>query len=294
MTHTFQKLALPLFLPLALTLAAPAMADDAPSPAIAEAQALMSKTEFKSAIKVLTKAQEADNNFDINMLLIEAYGGRIDQVGMLKKRGLAIKMRKSMERALELRPDSKDARENLISFHMQAPGIVGGSLDTARELIKDMPGIKPAELHMYEGGILMSEDKPEAALAEFDKALAVEPEHENALVSKGNVLISQESYQEAFLTFETCTKIHPDNMNCHYGVGKTAHVSQTESDKGIAAMKTFIAANTMGEAFLAHAHYRLGGIYENMGNMDAAKAEYKTALTVKEIKPAKEALANLG
>ena len=128
------------------------------SPTIAKARGLISKQNYKSAIKLLSKAQkEGEDTVSVGLMLSEAYGGRIDQVGMLKKMGLAKKLRKNMEHSLELSPDNLDALQALVEFHMQAPPIVGGDKKKAHTYADKITEKAPLRGHLLRAQIASAE-----------------------------------------------------------------------------------------------------------------------------------------
>ncbi len=259
-----------------------------------EAKSLMKADDFKTAIDFLIDAQaNSEDTFEVNELLIESYQARIAQVGLLKKRGLAINMRKAMEHSLVLQPKNVQARKNLINFHLKAPSAVGGSKDKARELIKDIPGLTVAERYVYEALINQAENDHKAAIVNLDKALNFERENAEALIMKGNIQIEEKAYADAILTFETCTSFHPENMGCHYLIGKVSHVGNIQVASGISALETFISSDYEDKPLMAHAHYRLGEIYARSGDKDAAKKHLENAVSIGDLEKAKSALNNL-
>ncbi len=264
------------------------------SAAYLEAQTLMEAESFKQAIKLLIEAQaNGEDTFEISEFLVQSYMQRIDQVGILKKRGLAKKMRQAMEHSLELKPNDVQARKSLIKFHLRAPGIVGGSKDKARDLIKGIPDISPADVFVYEAMIKYAEKDRAAAIDNLDKALNLEPQNIDDLVLKGNIQIDQKAYSGAIVTFETCTGFHPENTECHYLIGKVAHVGNIQIGKGIAALERFISSGHENEALMAHAHYRLGEIHARSGDVEIAKKHFEDAIAINGSKKAKSALDKL-
>ncbi len=259
-----------------------------------QAKSLMDSGDYKKAIDVLLVAQKnGEDRFEISQLLVESYQGRIDQVGILKKRGLAIKMRKSMEHSLSLRPDDIQVRKDLIRFHLNAPGAVGGSKDEARELIQGIPDITESNILIYEAQISQAENDNAGAMVHLKQALTLEPQNAGALTLKGNIQIESENYADALLTFETCTDFHPNNMGCRYLIGKVAHVGNIDVLKGIQALESFISSDYDGEALRAHAHYRLGDLYAESDQAEKAKTEYEKAISINGLEKAKAALSQL-
>ena len=104
----------------------------------AEAYNLLCRAYFEladwdAAIPVCEKSIElAPDNGLYHLWLGRAYGEKADRAGFLSAVGLAKKVRTEFERAIELAPDSWEARTDLAEFYVEAPGIVGGGKDKAR------------------------------------------------------------------------------------------------------------------------------------------------------------------
>jgi Tfp pilus assembly protein PilF len=80
-----------------------------------------------------------------------------------------------------------------------------------------------------------------------------------------------------------------------YQVGRTASLSGENLDHGEQALKAYLAGPIPERGpEPAHAHYRLGTIYEKKGAKDLAREEYRTALQLNpRHQEARKALANL-
>src|SRR6185312_16073993 len=90
---------------------------------------------YEPALKLLKEAVSIDpGSSDAHVYLAEAYGQKIQNSGVFDKMGLAKTIRKESERAVAADPKNIDALESLMEFHAEAPGIVGGDKDKAREL----------------------------------------------------------------------------------------------------------------------------------------------------------------
>src|ERR1035441_9057078 len=61
------------------------------------------------------------------------YGEKADRANLISAPGLAAKMRGELERAVQLNPKDVEARLDLAEFYIDAPGIIGGGEQKARE-----------------------------------------------------------------------------------------------------------------------------------------------------------------
>src|SRR2546423_1515434 len=108
-------------------------------PKEAEAYALLgsaclAKNDPEAAVAACERAAElAPANGAFQRQLGDAYGLSAQKAGMLSKIGWAKKCRLAYEKAVELAPANLDARNSLMIYYQQAPGVMGGGIDKAYE-----------------------------------------------------------------------------------------------------------------------------------------------------------------
>ena len=254
----------------------------------------MDAGKYGPAIELLVAAQKkGEDTFEVSELLVECYQQHVAEVSLLRKRGVGKKMKQAMEHSVALRPDDAGARNRLIRFHLNAPALGGGSKDEARRLIREFPGLDPADRLVYEARVDQAEKNRKAADAKLAKALALEPGHGEALIMRGNLQIADKAYAAAIRSFERCIEADPQNMGCHYLIGKVAHVGKVQVPKGIAALERFIATGSEDKPLLAYAHYRLGEIHARAGNVAKARRHLEQAVTINDVDKARAALKKL-
>lgn len=281
----------PLFVPAAY-------ADDTPTPEVVAIEAQIESEDYKSAIKSIIAAQKSgQDNYAMRARLVEAYGGRLDQVSMIKQMGLAKKIKVAMESALELGPNEPDAIENLMQFHLQAPSAVGGDKDEAAKLLERLKAISPVRAYIGQAMAARAEDKFDDAELHLKKALEIDPKNENALITVGVMKFLQKDYAGAIKEFENCIATVPDKVKtvaiCEYQTGKMAQIGNIQSEKGIAAFGRYFASNDDNTSRVAYGHYRLGKLYEKTGDIEAAKAQYEMSIEKDNVKDAQKALKAL-
>lgn len=124
----------------------------------------------ENAVKELPGSSEA------HFWLGRAYGQKAIRASIFFQMGLARKCKAEFEKAVALDPTNLDARYDLLSFHVNAPSFVGGSLDKAREQAAEIARLDPVRGHVATGAILTSQKKWPEAEAEYRKALDLEPD----------------------------------------------------------------------------------------------------------------------
>jgi cytochrome c-type biogenesis protein CcmH/NrfG len=125
------------------------------------------------------------DNPDYHLWLGRADGARARESSKLSQIGLAKKIRAQFERASTLDPENLEARSSLIDYYLQAPGMLGGSVDKARQQAAEI-----RKRDAYRGALA------DARIAEDQKDLAG----------------AERSYQEAVRT-------RPDSLNARYALG---------------------------------------------------------------------------
>lgn len=68
---------------------------------------------------------------------------------------------------------------------------------SAWAIVKMAQNTVPGDMEVRQGDIFLQDDKYERAIAKFDEALEVQPDHRGALGGKGVSLMALERYQEA-------------------------------------------------------------------------------------------------
>lgn len=251
------------------------------------------KKEYDDAADYFKEAAEADpKQADYFDWLGNTYATIAQNANMIKQGILAPKMKKAWERAIELDAKNVGARTSLIQYYLQAPGFMGGSVDKAKEVAKQIVSIDAAEGHVQLGSIYASEKKIAEAEKEFQEAVKINDEYVAALA---NFYTNQKKYEKAFTLFEEALKKNPDDFVSIYQLGKTAAVSGQRLDRGEECLKKYLTHTpTSNEPSHAGANMRLAQIKEKRGNKAEAKKLFETALKLDgNLKEAKEGLERM-
>lgn len=208
-----------------------------------------------------------------------AYGARIGQVGMLSKMSMAPKLRTSFERAVELDPNLHGARSALVEFHLQAPSIVGGSVDEARRQANELLRRDPPRGHYALASVLANEGKEEEARKAYLAAYAARPEQAEYRMAAGIVHQQAGDWDQAFAVFEAWTRDDPKATSAWYQLGRAAALSGKRLESGADALRRFLALPaTPGDPEPKHAWYRLGQVLAQAGDKAGARTAFQQAL----------------
>lgn len=245
---------------------------------------------YDDAADFFEEATEANDKVaDYFDWLGNTYGTIARDANVLKQGMLAPKMKNAWEKAIVLDPKLIDPRVSLIQFYQEAPGFMGGSVDKAKEMARQIMAIDPARGHLQMGNIYVKEKKIAEAEKEFIEMVKVNPTFVTGLA---NFYSGQKQYDKAFALFDEAIQKNPQDMLAIYQIGKTSALSGQKLERGEECLKKYLAyVPKQNEPSHAGANMRLAQINEKKGNKTEAKRLFETALKLDgSLKEAKEGL----
>jgi tetratricopeptide (TPR) repeat protein len=250
--------------------------------------------EFDDAADYFEEATEARNGnvADYYSWLGDSYGTIARDANVLRQGMLAPKMKAAWEKAIALDAKNLSARFSLIEFYSKAPGFMGGSMDKAKEVARQIIALQPAAGHRQLGNLYLKEENIASAEKEFVEMARVEPALMPIL---GNFYVGQKQYEKAFALFDEQLKANPQDMLAAYQLGKTSAVSGLRLNDGEQALLKYLAYTPKAnEPSHAGANMRLAQIYEKKGNTAEAKVKYETAIRLdNNLQEAKDGLTRV-
>ncbi|MFQ5702022.1 MAG: tetratricopeptide repeat protein [Acidobacteriota bacterium] len=252
--------------------------------------------KLDEAIELLEKAVELDpNSSEYHYRLGEAYADEVDHVNMFRKLSIARRIRSNLQTAIELDPNNLDAREALIVFYVEAPGLAGGSIAKAEEAVAAL-----SQRDKIRGrAMLASVREKEDDLAEAEKQYRLNTEEEpgdpRVWRDLGYFLARREQYAGASEAFERAVAIDPEDIGSLYQVGRIGAVSGRNLDRAAEALRIYLTKKVSRRVPPhAWASFRLGNVYEKQGKTEAARAAYASAVRMDPaLKQARAALRKL-
>jgi tetratricopeptide (TPR) repeat protein len=254
------------------------------------------QTRFEEAIQHLEKAAALEPAVaEHRVWLGRAYGQLAVRSGLMKKFGLAKRARAALERAVELDPSSVDARASLVQFYLLAPGIVGGSTSKARAHAAEIAKRSEFRGALARAWIAEDRDKHDEAAREYRAAITLEPDSLIAYWGLAQLWHRAERFDSAFALIDGLIARRPDAMPAYYYDGRGSSLSGQRLPEAVRALQRYIAYTPHeGEPPLSSAHYRLGWVYERMGDRAGARREYEISLRLEPTRgEVKKALARV-
>jgi tetratricopeptide (TPR) repeat protein len=238
------------------------------------------ETRFRDAITHLERAAELEPSLaDHRMWLGRAYGQLAVRSSFTKKFGLAKRARAALERAVELGPSSVDARASLLQFYLLAPGLVGGSTSKARAQASEI-----AKQSAFRGALArawIAEDRKdyEQAAREYRDAIARAPDSLISYWGLSQLWQRGGRFDSSFALMDDVIQRRPDAMPAYYYYGRASSLSGQRLPDAVRALERYLAYEPHeGDPPCSSAHYRLGLVYERMGDREKAKREFEASL----------------
>jgi predicted O-linked N-acetylglucosamine transferase (SPINDLY family) len=126
------------------------------------------------------------------------------------------------------------------------------------------------------GNVLKDQGRLDDALGAYERALALKPDHADALNNMGNTLKDQGRLDDALGAYERALALKPDYADFHYNMGNTLK-EKGRLDDALAAYGRALAL----KPDYADVHYNMGNTLKDKGRLDDALAAYERVLALK-------------
>jgi len=293
------------------------------------------KFTFKDIDGALPLAQHAveldPNNSNYHLQLGKVYGEQAARASFISAGSLAVKFRKEVEVAIQLDSKNLDVLDAMMQFKFQAPGIMGGSKDEARELADKIAALNPsagylahaelAELEKdpaqmeafylkavqadagnYDAVIALATFYSQSPHAKYDEAMKqsqsamhLDPRRIGAYRVQARVFALQQRWADLEQTLASAEKNVPDDLRPYYEAAQGLLESGRGYAKAEGYVKKYLSQEPEGEEpDSADAHRLLGLLFERERRNAEARSEFHAALKLRRgFKAAKEDLKNL-
>lgn len=251
-----------------------------PEAHILHARLLLQQGKGDDAVDAAAEAVDlAPANAQAHYWLGNAYGYQITRVGTLSQGFMAPKLRDAFERAVALDPDLHEARSSLIEYYLQAPAIVGGSVDKARAQAAELAKRDPPRGHYARGRLAMHDKQPEEAAKAYLAAWQARPANLDYRRAAGQALQETAQWDRAFELYLAWTAEDAKASGAWYQLGRAAALSGQRLELGMTALRNYLALPLApAEPPKHHAWFRLGQVQAKSGDKVAARVSFGNAL----------------
>jgi tetratricopeptide (TPR) repeat protein len=193
---------------------------------------------------------------------------------------LARKVKHEFEEAVSLNPRSIHARRNLAQFYSEAPWIVGGSKDGARQQVDAIAAMDPVQGHLVRAQFWADEKRVDLTEGECRQALSAQPSDPGAAFEIADCFAQLGRIPELKSAVGSAAALRPNDPRLAYyrgveGVLEGGGVGPAEQN-----LKSYLASTPERSDWPSHAAARewLGRAYEAEGKRPQAAEQYRAAL----------------
>jgi tetratricopeptide (TPR) repeat protein len=173
--------------------------------------------DYKRASEILEKAAAADpHSAETALWLGRAYGRRAETSSPFTAPGNASKARQWFERSVSLNPKSTESLSDLFEYYLEAPGFLGGGLDKAQGIAKQIAELDKAEGFWAQAKL--AEKRKEFATAEehLRRAIEASPKPLGRFLDLARFLARQGRFQESDQNIAKAEQLEPDSPKLLY------------------------------------------------------------------------------
>ena len=225
----------------------------------------------------------------------QAMGG-----GMMKAMTLTGRIKESFQKALEIDPQSFEAREALQQFYLMAPGIAGGSTSKARALADEVRDSQPELAHLLRARLLLSDKDLAGAERELKafkpgKEIGLNKAWVQQWAGLGLSYLQDKQLPKARTWLEQLVKEQPQAALGPFGLARVAAAEQRWDESA----RYFEQARGLDGAKDLPIDYRLGLMLQAKGDKAQARAALERYLAGKSpsrrlAEDARKRIAELG
>lgn len=252
-------------------------------------------------VKILEQCVERQpREMVCHLVLGQVLGTQAMTGGMMKAMTLTGRIKGAFAKAVELEPQSYEARDALQQFYLMAPGIAGGSTSKARALVDDIRETQPEQARLLRARLLHNDGDTAGAERELKAFKAGKDSSLNkawiqAWAGLGLSYLQDKQPAKARAWLEQLAKEQPQAALGPFGLARVAASEQRWDD----AVRGFEQARGLEGANQLPIDYRLGLMLQAKGDKAQAKAALERYLAGKSTsrrlaEDARKRLADLG
>lgn len=183
----------------------------------------MSLKEFEDASESFELAVELeDNNSEYHFWLGNAYGQDARESNVFSQAFLAPKIKSAFKRAVELDAKNIRARVGLSQYYLQAPGLMGGDVDSAIVHGKILLNIDEANGRIILASAYIEKEQIDLAQEQYRLLLnkfGNDKKYSGVYNSYGYMLLNENKIDDAITAFKKQVELSPDRANSYDSLG---------------------------------------------------------------------------
>jgi Flp pilus assembly protein TadD len=220
------------------------------------------------------------NNSRFHLWLGRVYGEKADRANFLGAAGLAGKVRQEFQRAVQLNPKDVDARMDLAEFYLEAPGIVGGGEEKAREQARMIATVNPARARWVYARIAEKKKDAKAAESEYRQYIELSNGDAEAWLDLALFLRRQKRFDEMEQAIVQASQAPMPKRDVLVDAAQILFRSERNYPFAVQLLKRYLETGPVEQAPAFKAHYLLGTLLEKQGDKASAAQQYRASLAL--------------
>jgi tetratricopeptide (TPR) repeat protein len=235
------------------------------------------------------------DNAMYHLWLGRQYGEKASASNPLSAASLARKTKAEFELAVKLDPAIVQAHADLAEYYTEAPSIMGGGIDKARDQATQVAKYDQATSHWILAIVAEKDKRYPDAENELRQAIKVAKNPAQYWVNLASFLRRRSQLDDMQNAISQALAQPNKSAEVYYNAASELLQAGRDFPNAVQYLKTYLASNAVVEDAPAfRAHYLLGQLYEKMGNKPGAVSEYKASLALASgFAPAGKALGRL-
>jgi len=235
------------------------------------------------------------DNAIFHLWLGREYGEKAAAANPLSAASLARKTKAEFEQAVKLDPADVQAHADLAEYYTDAPSVMGGGLDKARDQANQVAKYDQATSHWILALIADKDKRYSDAESELREAIKVAKNPAQNWMNLASFYRRRSRFDDMQKAISQALAQPGKSAEIYYNAASELFQAGKNLAAAVQYLKQYLASNAMVEDAPAfRAHYLMGQIYEKMGNKSDAVTEYKASVALASgFAPASKALGRL-
>jgi len=221
------------------------------------------------------------NDAHYHLWLAREYGEKAANSNPMTAAATARKAKNEFERAVQLDPSSVEARLDLAQYYTEAPAIMGGGLDKARDEAAQAAKYNSAKSHLMLARVAEKEKQFPEAEGQLRRAIAEAKDPAEYWLALAAFYRGRGRLDDMQKTVQTALVQPGRPAETYFDAANELFLGNRDFPDAVLYLQKYLASGGLVEGAPAfRAHYLLGQIYEKMGQDPAAVSEYQASLAL--------------
>jgi tetratricopeptide (TPR) repeat protein len=234
-------------------------------------------------------------NADYHLWLGREYGRKAENSKVFAATSNAKKAKNEFERAVRLDASNIPARLDLAQYYTEAPAIMGGGIDKARDQATQTAQYDAGAAHLILARIAVKQKQYSEAESQFRAAIKQGKNPADLWLQLADFYRQQGRIDEMQAAVASAMAVPNKKAESYFDAARELDLGGRDYSAAAEYLQKYLSSGALVEAAPAfRAHFLIGELNEKMGRSSAAASEYQLAVNLASgFAPAKAALSRM-